>query len=170
MCFRNTVAKYWLELNPHSIAISVMEAFALLPSFRGPSRLRLKKKESHAKPQRRKGIRQGTERRPYNLPTPDFPRWCCESPDDPFRRRSDRKQSLARPRLRPASGIRQIDSVGCDAPGFSGLANGGTEFLLRGEFHGTTSVLRSPFHWHVHPNGTPSKSDNSRARSRLENP
>jgi hypothetical protein len=30
VCFRNTVAKYWLELNPHSIAISVMEAFALL--------------------------------------------------------------------------------------------------------------------------------------------
>jgi hypothetical protein len=27
------VAKYWLELNPHSIALSVMEAFALLSIF-----------------------------------------------------------------------------------------------------------------------------------------
>ena len=35
---------------------------------------------------------------------------------------------LARPRLRPASGIRQFDSAGRGAAGFGGLANGGTEF------------------------------------------
>jgi len=71
---------------------------------------------------------------------------------------------LARPRLRPARGTRWLNCADRSAAEFGGLANGGTEFLLRGEFHGTTSVLRSPFHWHVHPNGTPSKSDNSRGQ------
>ena len=72
--------------------------------------------------------------------------------------------NLARPRLRPARGTRWLDCADRSAAEFSGLANGGTEFLLRDKFHGTTSVLRSPFHWHVHPNGTPSKSDNSRGQ------
>ncbi|MBV8226297.1 MAG: hypothetical protein JO232_14035 [Verrucomicrobia bacterium] len=71
---------------------------------------------------------------------------------------------LARPRIRPARGTRWLNCADRSAAEFSGLANGGTEFLLRGEFHGTTSVLRSPFHWHVHPNGTPPKSDNSRSQ------
>jgi hypothetical protein len=56
---------------------------------------------------------------------------------------------LARPRLRPASGIRQIDSAGSDAAGFSGLANGGTEILMRGKCLGAISTLRLLFHWRV---------------------
>ncbi|MBV8228227.1 MAG: hypothetical protein JO232_23890, partial [Verrucomicrobia bacterium] len=57
------------------------------------------------------------------------------------------RHGLARPLLRPARGTRWLDCADRSAAEFSGLANGGTEFLLRGEFHGTTSVLRSPFHW-----------------------
>jgi hypothetical protein len=42
-------------------------------------------------------------------------------------------QVLARPRLRPARGIRQFDSAERGAAGFSGLAKGGTEVLIRGK-------------------------------------
>ena len=52
---------------------------------------------------------------------------------------------LARPRLRPASGIRQFDCTGRDAAGFSGLANGGTEILMRGKCLGAISILRFAF-------------------------
>jgi len=39
---------------------------------------------------------------------------------------------LARRRLRPARGIREFDRAGCGTAGFSRLAYGGTEDLMRG--------------------------------------
>ena len=41
-------------------------------------------------------------------------------------------RSLARPRLRPARGVRQFDRAGCGIAGFGRLAYGGTEDLMRG--------------------------------------
>src|SRR5215469_5223757 len=49
-----------------------------------------------------------------------------------------KRLELARPRLRPTRGIRQFDSARRGAAGFSGLANGGTECLLRGGTPGVT--------------------------------
>src|SRR3974377_2551856 len=65
--------------------------------------------------------------------------------------------SLARPRLRPARGIRRLDCADRSAAGFSGLANGGTELLLMGKSHGTISVPRLLFHWRAPANVTPFK-------------
>ena len=66
-------------------------------------------------------------------------------------------KELARPRLRPARGIRRLDCAERSAAGFSGLANGGTELLLMGKSHGTISVARLLFHWRVPANVTPFK-------------
>ena len=66
---------------------------------------------------------------------------------------------LARPRLRPARGIRRFDSAGRGAAGFSGLANGGTEILMRGKCLGAISILRLLFHWRVPAEVTPIKSN-----------
>jgi Alpha/beta hydrolase family len=68
-----------------------------------------------------------------------------------------RKQGLARPRLRPARGIRQFGSAERGAAGFSGLANGGTEILMRGKCLGALSILRLLFHWRVPAEVTPIK-------------
>ena len=54
---------------------------------------------------------------------------------------------LARRRLRPARRIRQFDRAGCRTAGFSRLAYGGTEDLMRGECLGAISILRLLFHW-----------------------
>jgi hypothetical protein len=59
---------------------------------------------------------------------------------------TSRRAVLARPRLRPARGIRQFDSAERGAAGFSGLANGGTEILMRGNCLGAVSILRLLFH------------------------
>ena len=56
---------------------------------------------------------------------------------------------LARRRLRPARGIRQFDRAGCRTAGFSRLAYGGTEDLMRGQCLGAISILRLLFHWGV---------------------
>ena len=71
--------------------------------------------------------------------------------------RGNADSMLARPRLRPASGIRQLDCTGRDAAGFSGLANGGTEILMRGKCLGAISILRLVFHRRVPPNVSPIK-------------
>ena len=65
--------------------------------------------------------------------------------------------SLAWPRLRPARGIRQFDSARRGAAGFSGLANGGTEILVRGKCLGAINILRLLFHWRVPAEVTPIK-------------
>ena len=65
--------------------------------------------------------------------------------------------NLARPRLRPTRGIRQFDSARRGAAGFSGLANGGTEILMRGKCLGAISILRLLFHWRVPAEVTPIK-------------
>ena len=64
---------------------------------------------------------------------------------------------LARPRLRPARGIRQFDCAGRGAAGFSGLAHGGTEILMRGKCLGAIIILRLLFHWRVPAKATPIK-------------
>jgi hypothetical protein len=64
---------------------------------------------------------------------------------------------LARPRLRTARGIRQFDSAGRGAAGFSGLANGGTEILIRGKCLGVISILRLFFQRRVPPGVPPIK-------------
>jgi hypothetical protein len=64
---------------------------------------------------------------------------------------------LARPRLRPARGIRQFGSAERGAAGFSGLANGGTEILMRDKCLGALSILRLLFHWRVPAEVTPIK-------------
>src|SRR6516164_4602900 len=66
-------------------------------------------------------------------------------------------EDLARPHLRPARGIRRLDRADRSAAGFSGLANGGTELLLRGKSHGTICLLRRLFHWRVPANVSPFK-------------
>jgi hypothetical protein len=71
--------------------------------------------------------------------------------------RRQRVNNLARPRLRPARGIRQFGSAERGAAGFSGLANGGTEILMRGKCLGALSVLRLLFHWRVPAEVTPIK-------------
>jgi hypothetical protein len=53
------------------------------------------------------------------------------------------KYELARRRLRPARRIRQFDRDGCRTAGFSRLACGGTEDLMRGECLGAISILRA---------------------------
>jgi len=59
------------------------------------------------------------------------------------------QQALARRRLRPARRIRQFDRDGCRTAGFSRLAYGGTEDLMRGQCLGAISILRLLFHWGV---------------------
>jgi hypothetical protein len=54
-----------------------------------------------------------------------------------------------RRRLRPARRIRRFDRDGCRTAGFSRLAYGGTEDLMRGECLGAISLLRLLFHWGV---------------------
>jgi hypothetical protein len=66
---------------------------------------------------------------------------------------------LARPRLRPARGVRQFGSAERGAAGFSGLANGGTEILMRGKCLGALSILRLLFRWRVPAEVTPIKID-----------
>jgi hypothetical protein len=58
-------------------------------------------------------------------------------------------QILARRRLRPARRIRQFGRDGCRTAGFSRLAYGGTEDLMRGDCLGAISILRLLFHWGV---------------------
>ena len=69
----------------------------------------------------------------------------------------DSNEKLARPHLRPARGIRQFDSAERGATGFSGLANGGTDILIRGNCLGAISILRLLFHWRVPAEVTPIK-------------
>ena len=64
---------------------------------------------------------------------------------------------LARPHLRPASGVRHFDSAGRGAAGFSGLANGGAEILMRGKCLGVISILRLLFQWGVPAKVSPIK-------------
>jgi hypothetical protein len=72
---------------------------------------------------------------------------------------------LARPRLRPARGIRQFGSAERGAAGFSGLANSGTEILMRGKCLGAISIQRLLFNWRVPAEVT--KSNRSRSRLRI---
>ena len=69
----------------------------------------------------------------------------------------NRNRYLARPRLRPARGIRQFDSAERGAAGFSGLAKGGTESLMRGKCLGAISILRLLFRGRVPAEVTPIK-------------
>jgi hypothetical protein len=63
--------------------------------------------------------------------------------------RKSQEESLARPRLRPTRGIRQFDSARRGTAEFSGLADGGTETLMRGKCLGAISIPRLLFHWRV---------------------
>ena len=52
---------------------------------------------------------------------------------------------LARRRLRPARGIRHFDRAGCGTAGFSRLAYGGTEDLMRGRMSWRDQHTAFPF-------------------------
>jgi hypothetical protein len=56
------------------------------------------------------------------------------------------------------------DRAGCRAAGFSRLAYGGTEDLLRGDCLGAISILRLLFHWGVPAKRILLKSDSPRPR------